>query len=84
MFISGEPGSSKSLSVELLYKAMKGEISEDEFFKKLPRLFMCSYQISLASTSQSVLKYLIMQDTLLKTTKKMKILFLWFILMKWV
>ena len=38
IFICGKPGCSKSLSVQLLYKAMRGDSSDDDFFKKMPRL----------------------------------------------
>ena len=55
VFICGKPGCSKSLSVQLLYKAMRGDSSDDEFFKRMPRLFMNSYQGSLTSTSKGVL-----------------------------
>ena len=55
VFICGKPGCSKSLSVQLLYKAMRGDSSDDDFFKKIPRLFMNSYQGSLTSTSKGVL-----------------------------
>ena len=56
VFICGKPGCSKSLSVQLLYNAMKGEISDKALFKKLPRLFINSYQGSLTSTSKGVLE----------------------------
>ena len=36
LFICGEPGSSKSLSVELLYKAMKGESAKMNSLKNCP------------------------------------------------
>ena len=55
VFICGKPGCSKSLSVQLLYKAMRGDSSDDDFFRKIPRLFMNSYQGSLTSTSKGVL-----------------------------
>ena len=56
LFIIGMPGYSKSLSVELLYKSMKGEISDNFLFKSLPQLIMNSYQGSLGITSEEVLK----------------------------
>ena len=55
VFICGKPGCSKSLSIQLLYKAMRGDSSDDDFFRKIPRLFMNSYQGSLTSTSKGVL-----------------------------
>ena len=56
VFICGKPGCSKSLSVQLLFKSMKGENSENELFRTLPKLIMNSYQGSKTSTSKGVLK----------------------------
>ena len=56
LFIVGKPGCSKSLSVQLLFKSMKGEDSESGFFKQLPKLYYNSYQGSISSTSQGILK----------------------------
>ena len=70
VFICGKPGCSKSLSVQLLYKAMRGDSSDDEFFKKLPRLFMNSYQGSLTSTSEGVLKIFNKSREIIKNNKE--------------
>lgn len=56
VIICGKPGCSKTLSVRLLFENMRGSDSTDEFFKSLPRLYLVSYQGSLASTSQSIEK----------------------------
>jgi len=54
LFIVGKPGSSKSLSVQLIHKSMKGS-SKNEFLKKyFPKLVVFSYQGSLSSTSEGV------------------------------
>ena len=42
IFICGKPGSSKSLSVQLIYNSMKGESSKSKLFKKFPSLYMNS------------------------------------------
>ena len=55
LFIVGKPGCSKSLSVQLLFKSMKGETSNNILFKSLPKLIINSYQGSLGSTSKGVL-----------------------------
>ena len=55
LFIVGKPGCSKSLSVQLLFKSMKGESSENNLFHTLPKLIINSYQGSMASTSEGVL-----------------------------
>ena len=34
----GEPGTGKSLSIELLYKSMRGIHSKNEFFRKYPKI----------------------------------------------
>ena len=54
IFIVGKPGCSKSLSVQLIYKSMKGKSSKNELFKLYPSLVLFSYQGSLSSTSESV------------------------------
>lgn len=56
LIICGKPGCSKTLSVRLLYENMCGADSTDDFFKALPRLYLVSYQGSLASSSQSIEK----------------------------
>ena len=43
LFIVGKPGCSKSLSVQLLFKSMKGESSENNLFHTLPKLILTSY-----------------------------------------
>ena len=55
LFIVGKPGCSKSLSVQLLFNSMKGEISDNYLFKTMPKLISSSYQGSLGSTSKGVL-----------------------------
>ena len=54
IFIVGKPGCSKSLSMQLITKSMKGTASENYFFKNLPQLVIHAYQGSLASTSKGV------------------------------
>ena len=56
LFIVGKPGCSKSLSLQLLFKSMKGEDSDNILFKSLPKLICNSYQGSLTSTSYGILK----------------------------
>ena len=55
LFIVGKPGCSKSLSVQLLCKSMKGDNADNLLFKTLPKLIINSYQGSLGSTSKGVL-----------------------------
>ena len=56
IFIVGKPGCSKSLSVQLINKAMKGNSSKSPLFKKLPKIILNSYQGSMGSTSEGVEK----------------------------
>ena len=71
VFICGKPGCSKSLSVQLLFKSMKGENSENELFRTLPKLIMNSYQGSKTSTSKGVLKiFEKARDVVRNATKK--------------
>ena len=54
IFIVGKPGCSKSLSVQLITKSMKGNSSSNSFFKNLPRIVPSSFQGSMGSTSKGV------------------------------
>ena len=54
IFIVGKPGCSKSLSVQLINKSMKGNSCDNPLFKRYPKIIFSSYQGSLASTSQGV------------------------------
>jgi len=56
IFIVGKPGCSKSLSVQLINKAMKGSSSNNPLFKQFPKIILNSYQGSMGSTSQGVEK----------------------------
>ena len=71
LFIVGKPGCSKSLSVQLLYKSMKGkELSDNKLFHTLPKLILTSYQGSLGSTSEGVLKVFKMARKYLENDNK--------------
>ena len=54
LFIVGKPGCSKSLSIQLINKSMKGEASNKPLFRNLPKIILSSYQGSMASTSKGV------------------------------
>ena len=69
LFIVGKPGCSKSLSVQLLFGAMKGESSDNLLFKSLPQLYINSFQGSLGSTSKGVLNIFTKARSLLKNNK---------------
>ena len=56
LFIIGESGSSKYLSFELIYSAMKGDISDNPFFKSFQKLFSNGFSVSLATTSLVISK----------------------------
>ena len=53
IFIWGKPGYSKSLSVQLVFKSMKGEDSNKEIIKNCQR-YQNAYQGSLNSSSKGV------------------------------
>ena len=38
LFITGKPGSSKTLAMNLICKSMKGTVSRSELFQKLPNI----------------------------------------------
>ena len=54
LFIVGKPGCSKSLSVQLISKSMRGNSSNILFFKNYPRIVMSCFQGSMGSTSRGV------------------------------
>ena len=56
LFICGKPGTSKSLSFQILYDNMKGKRSDNDFFKNYPEIFIIPYQGSKTSTSEGVQK----------------------------
>ena len=56
LIMCGKPGTSKSLSFQILYDSMKGERSDSEFLKKYPEILIFSYQGSKTSTSEGVQK----------------------------
>ena len=56
LFIIGESGSSKYLSLELIFLAMKGDISDNPFFKSFQKLFSNRFSVSLATTSLVISK----------------------------
>ena len=56
LFLCGKPGCSKSLSLSIIEKAMRGKKkSESEKFKNIPEIARLTYQGSLTSTSEGVL-----------------------------
>ena len=54
IFIIGKPGNSKSLSIQIISNAMRGELSKNVFFKLYPRMFLITFQGALNSTSKGV------------------------------
>lgn len=66
VFICGKPGCSKSLAINLIYSALRGESSKDPYFKTLPRLFMNCYQGSITSKSSGIIKVFTKARNLLK------------------
>ena len=72
IFIVGKPGSSKSLSVQLINRAMKGDLSSNLLFHSLPRLIISSYQGSMGSTSKGVENIFTKARDILKNVDKNK------------
>ena len=66
IFIVGKPGSSKSLSVQLINRAMKGNLSSNFLFHSLPKLIISPYQGSMGSTSKGVENIFIKARNILK------------------
>ena len=62
LIIIGKPGSSKSLSFQLLKKCMRGTYSKNEFFRKYPQLLSTYFQGSESTMGEDI-------DTLFKNGK---------------
>ncbi|XP_078659777.1 uncharacterized protein LOC144904631 [Branchiostoma floridae x Branchiostoma belcheri] len=56
VFVVGKPGCSKSLSMQLIRSNLRGRDSSNEYFKKLPQLYVVSHQGSESSTSEGIIK----------------------------
>ena len=54
LIIIGKPGTSKSLSFQILYNTMKGQYSENNFFKDKGKIYRYYYQGSETSTSKGI------------------------------
>ena len=54
LIIIGKPGTSKSLSFQIVYNTMKGKYSENEFFKDKGKLYRYYYQGSETSTAEGI------------------------------
>ena len=54
IFIIGKPGSSKTLSVNLIEKEMDGKDSKKQFFKKYPAIYRTWFQGSESTSPQEV------------------------------
>eukprot|EP00808_Paulinella_micropora_P029016 g81951.t1 len=56
VFVVGKPGCSKSLSMRLIRDNLRGPGSRDWYFRKLPHVYVVSYQGSQSSTSEGIQK----------------------------
>ncbi|CAG8631484.1 21109_t:CDS:10, partial [Gigaspora margarita] len=56
LFIVGVPGASKSLAVRLVSQSLRGNDSDDPYFRTLPQVYLVPHQGSSSSTSDGILK----------------------------
>ena len=56
VFLVGKPGSSKSLSMQIIRSSLRGRDSKHEYLKKKPQLYVVSFQGSETSTSDGIRK----------------------------
>ena len=56
VFVVGKPGSSKSLSVQLIRNNVRGKNSDDSFFRGERSFYFFSFQGSTSSTSDGIVK----------------------------
>ena len=54
LIIIGKPGTSKSLSVQLIYNSMRGEYSKSVFFKKYPSIIQFYFRDSEYTSSEDI------------------------------
>ena len=54
LIIIGKPGSSKSLSFQLLKKSMRGKYSKNDFFRKYPQVLATYFQGSESTLSEDI------------------------------
>jgi hypothetical protein len=54
VFLVGKPGCSKSLSLQLINANLRGPDSKSDFFRRMPSVYMVSYQGSESSTSEGI------------------------------
>jgi len=69
IFIVGKTGYSKSLSVQLINKAMEGTNLHSVLFKRLPKVILTFYRGSIYNTSKEVLKLFYIARKKLKKLK---------------
>ncbi len=62
VILCGQPGSSKTLSVQIIISNLKGKESSDPYFQTLPKLIAISYQGSYNCTSESIIKVFAQAD----------------------
>lgn len=56
LIVTGKPGSSKTLAMNLILKSFKGKISSSDFFKSYPNFLNYNFQGSEQSTSKGIEK----------------------------
>ncbi|GBC06549.1 hypothetical protein RclHR1_06900002 [Rhizophagus clarus] len=56
LFLIGTTGSSKSFAIRLISSNLRGSDSNDEYFRKLPQLYLIPHQGSSSSTSDGIIK----------------------------
>ena len=70
LIIIGKPGSGKSLSTHLIYKAMKGKYSTNDFFKSYPSIIQSYFQGSNSTLPEDVKNIFKIAEGRLKSFKK--------------
>ena len=74
IFIIGKPGTSKSLSIQIIINSMRGKSSKNKFFKLYPRMYLNTYQGALNSDSEGVEKIFAIARKILKEDEKNEII----------
>ena len=74
LIVVGKPGCSKSLSIQLIIRIMRGEFSDSNFLKKYPKINSTGFQGSETNTPESIENIFKEAEKKIDTSQKKKII----------
>ena len=57
LIIVGKPGTSKTISTQLIYNSMRGKYSKNEFFKKYPQIIQTYFKGSYSTKPEDIINF---------------------------